>query len=192
MRYHQNKGILWGVKMMNSQDKLKVLETELELCKKKSSSLKRAIWDMLNYANMYVVLLDSEMNIKLINWSLARLLGFKNENEPVGRCWLDFIVDEEKDFLKHIQKCLAKNKEGCEKYRISITNIKTLDNKVIPIKWCNMTVKNSVPMTLSFGIMSEIPMKVTEESIRAFYRDIIEKDKTMIQSLRDLSLVNNS
>jgi hypothetical protein len=43
-------------------------------------------------------------------------------------------------------------------------------------------------MTFSMGLklIQETEAIVTEESIRSYYKDIIEKDRTMIQSLRDV------
>jgi hypothetical protein len=43
-------------------------------------------------------------------------------------------------------------------------------------------------MTFSFGLPITIPAEITEDSIRSYYRDIIEKDKTLIKSLRETVL----
>ena len=73
------------------QEELEKSKEVIKKLKRESSVLKKAIWDMLNYANMYVVLLDSNMIIRLINWSLATDLGYKDEREVIGKCWMEFI-----------------------------------------------------------------------------------------------------
>ena len=86
---------------------IKSLETELDRTKKELGATRKAIWDMLNYANMYVVILDKEMRIKLINYSLATELGFASEDEPIGKCWLDFIPENEHDKMSTVHESLS-------------------------------------------------------------------------------------
>jgi hypothetical protein len=86
--------------LVKSREAIKRLEQE-------SIGLRKAIWDMLNYANMYVILLDSRMIIRLINWSLATDLGFEHEHDAIGKCWLEFIPDTSRDLIKHIHADLA-------------------------------------------------------------------------------------
>jgi hypothetical protein len=155
--------------------------------KQESTVLKKAIWDMLNYANMYVLLLDDRMIVRLINWSLAKDLGFDNEKQAVGRCWIDFIPDEIKDLIKAAHHSLAfEPKKG--KYREFVNDIQLADNKIVTVKWFNVPINSQYHMTFSMGL-KVAPIEATvvsEDSIRTYYRDIIEKDRTMIQSLRDV------
>jgi hypothetical protein len=51
---------------------------------------------MLNFTNMYCLVLDKEMVIKFANLSLALDLGFESYEEMIGHCWLDFIKDRRK------------------------------------------------------------------------------------------------
>jgi hypothetical protein len=166
----------------------KLKETKKELCKslKERKLLQKAIWDMLNYANMYVVLLGEDLTIKLINWSLATKLGFKDEREPLGECWLEFIKPEEHLRIKAIHSDVTKNKDS--KFVEHENDIVTKDNIIISVKWFNIHINTDYNMTFSFGIPKTIPAEITEESIRNYYRDIIEKDKTMIKSLKETVL----
>lgn len=164
---------------------LKETKEQLEEANKKHQDLQKALWDMLNYANMFVLLLDSEMNIKLINWSLATALEFKREEDPVGRNWLDFIKKEEKESITNLHHNIAHNTE-IGRLRNEITNdIITLSGKVITVQWFNTFINHEYNMTFSFGILRNNPPRVTEESIRSYYRNVIKKDKTMIKSIRD-------
>ena len=173
------------------KEKLRQQEETIKGLKEESIGLKKAIWDMLNYANMYVLLLNSKMIITLINWSLATELGFKDEREPIGKCWLDFIPEEITDMIEIAHNHLA-FKSDKKKYREVTNEVKCLDGKKITIKWFNIPINSEYHMTFSMGIKLSTPVPssditiVTEDSIRSYYKDIIEKDRTMIQSLRDV------
>lgn len=160
------------------------LKDQLEETKKELLKTKAAIWDMLNYANMYVLLLDDKMNIKFINYSLAITLGFKDEFEPVGRCWLEFIKESDRDIVSNVHRCLSLEEE-CPKYREFTNDVVTLEKKIITVKWFNAPVNHDYNWTFSFGIASQPPSEITEESIRSYFADVIARDRTMISSLRD-------
>ena len=161
------------------------LKHKLEEIKDELLKTKAAIWDMLNYANMYVLLLDDKMNIRFANYSLSITLGFKDEFEPLGRCWLDFIKESERPIIGNVHRSLV-TKAECEKYREFTNDIVTLDDKIITVKWFNAPVNHEYNWTFSFGLASQPPVEVTEESVRAYYRDILAKDRTMISSIRDV------
>jgi len=160
--------------------------------KLRTGKFQKAIWDMLNYANMFVLLLDENMNIKLLNWSLATKLGFKNEVEPLGRCWLDFLPDEDKEWIKVIHHHVTYTTAEAEKYKEVINDIVTLSGEVVKVKWFNALINHNYNFTFSMGIYKEPDTKITEESIRTFYRDVIEKDKVMIKALKHLVNVSYS
>lgn len=172
------------------------LKHELESSKKiiqelqqNSSELKKAIWDMLNYANMYVLILDKDMTVELINWSLATELGFKEEKEVIGKCWVDFIPEEYRDLIKVAHFCLV-HKEGCHQYKEMANEVQRLDGTIFLVKWFNIPINHNYNMTLSMGLKTDINEStiVSEDSIRSYYRDIIAKDRTMIQSLKDIAI----
>lgn len=185
--------------MMEKEKEITNLKEELEKSKgiiknlrRESSVLKKAIWDMLNYANIYVVLLDSDMIIRLINWSLATDLGYESEKDLIGKHWLQFVPKEMCDEVVEAHENLSDNKQ-LKKYRELTNNIRTLNGEFIPVKWFNVPINSIYHMTFSMGLKLknldiEVDNSVSEDSIRAYYRDIIEKDRTMIQSLKDVVL----
>ena len=170
----------------------KTLEHQAKIIKKlkeESTVLKKAIWDMLDYSNMYVVILDSKLNIRLINWSLMTDLGYENEKQAIGKCWLNHISNEEKDLIRVIHHTLAFEPEK-EKYGEVTNKIKTLSNEYINVKWFNVQINSKYNMTFSMGVKVDFIAEATtvpEEAIRAYYRDIIEEDRTMIQALKDVA-----
>ena len=154
-------------------------------------SLTKAIWDMLNYANIFVLLLNSNMFVTLANWYLATKLGFVDEKEIVGKNWLDFIKKEEKILIKNVHKIISTNSKEAIGYREMTNDIVSTKGEIITVKWFNTHINHEFNMTFSFGLQSDIGVDVSELSLRSYYRDIIEKDKTMIKALRD-SAVNLS
>lgn len=157
---------------------------ELDDLKVETSSLRKAVWDMLNYAQMYVVILDKDMNVVLMNYSLAIALGFKDEKEPIGRCWADFIPVEGKDLVYVVHNKLAFEQDLA--YREVMNEIQTLSGDKLLIKWFNIPINSNFNMTFSIGLpkLAE-PIHVSEEAVRAYYADILERDKTMIKSIKD-------
>lgn len=170
------------------REELEKTQKELNDLKQESNILKKAIWDMLNYSNIYAVLLDSKMIVRLINWSLATDLGFESEKEVIGKYWLDFVPSEYKNLIKFSHKKLAfdHDKKECKE----VTNdIILKDNKLVTVKWFNVPINSNYNMTFSMGLKIDCTETISsEESIRAYYRDIIQKDRTMIESLRDIAI----
>lgn len=171
------------------QNEIEELREELKKYKNESLSLKKAIWDMLNYANMYVLILDKEMTIKLCNWSLATTLGFKDETEILERCWLDFIPENNRNLVKQIHGMIKTCEEQKdEKYKEILNDVLLPNGETMLVRWFNMCINHSYNMTFSIGIAQITQAKATDESIRAYYMGVIEKDRTMIHSLRDFIL----
>lgn len=169
----------------NLQKELEETKHKLQQLEEESDNLKKAIWDMLNYSNTYLVLLSSDMTIKLANWSLATDLGFETESDIVGKCWLEFVPDEIRDNIKAIHQSLSIENSG--KYKEVINDIVTLSKEKISVKWFNIRINGKYNMTLSMGLKTKsTDAIVNEESIRSYYKDIIEKDRTMILSLKDI------
>lgn len=170
--------------MDNICKELEDAQKELTELKLEAKSLRKAVWDMLNYAQMYVVILDRDMNIVLINYSLSTALGFKNEKEPIGRCWGDFIPPEGQDLVYVIHQKLAFEQDNS--YREVTNEILTMDGEKILVKWFNIPINSQFNMTFSFGLPRlDTPLIISEDAVRAYYHDILHRDKTMIKSIRD-------
>lgn len=152
-------------------------------------NMRNALWDMLNYANLFVIVLDQDMKIKLANFSLATTLGFKNESDIVDHDWLEFIPEAEHDLIKTYHSLLCNNTDLTSMNREFFNCIKTLNGSEIHVKWFNTRINSNYNWTFSIGIpRSNEKFENTEDSIRAYYRDIIDQDKTMIEALRDTIL----
>lgn len=149
--------------------------------------IKYAMWDLINYSNLYVVVLDGGLFIKLINYRLARAIGFENEEAPVGKCWLDFIEEAKRPVIKYIHKKVL---EGDPHYTEALTDLVALDEN-IQVRWFNTRLDDS-DLTFSIGIpLYPVSPEDGIESIRSYFRDVIKKDRTMIQSLKDVVIDNS-
>jgi hypothetical protein len=74
------------------------------------------------------------------------------------------------------------------KYREVVNDIECLNGELITVKWFNIPINSAYNMTFSAGVVVDKVDKTvaSEESIRSYYRDVIQKDRTMIESLKDV------
>lgn len=173
----------------NLQKKLDNSIEEIKHLKQESLDLKKAIWDMLNYTSMFVLLLDDKFNIKFMNWSLATELGFSDEKEAIGKSWLNLIPKDSLYSVQNAYKYLkSSNDEKHIESREMVTEVKRVDGSFLIVKWFNIPISTDYDITFSMGLRATTINShiISEDSIRSYYRDIIEKDRTMIESLKDI------
>ena len=166
---------------------------EKELCKTKqelqysvdeSNLLKKAIWDMLNYSNMYFLILDKKMNIKLVNYRLAKILGFASEKEAIGEHWLQFIRGKDKKQIEIFHDTIN-DKHDTNHFNEIVSEIISKDKNIVLVKWFTVAINSKYNVVMSFGLPRTINEELTDESIRSYYTDVLEKDKTMIKFLKE-------
>lgn len=146
--------------------------------------LRNIIFTMLNFTNMYCLVLDENMNVKFVNTSLALDMGFNSYEDIIGKCWLDFIIDEEKEMIKIIHAAIAYDTDNWEKkYREIQSRVITKDGKNLHAYWFNSHINTDYNWCFSFGIKKIEPDQ--KEHMRDFYSQIIQKDRIMINSMRD-------
>lgn len=146
---------------------------------------RKAIFDMLNYANMYVLILDSSMRVKFINKSLVNLLGFERIRDVMGKCWLDFIEPEEQERITNIHHHIIMGTPESEDFTEVKNIIVNKDGKKMNLRWFNTQINTKYHWSFSIAIPDKSNVLITEESIRSYYEDVIKQDRTMIISLRD-------
>ncbi|MGD2072030.1 MAG: PAS domain-containing protein [Candidatus Thorarchaeota archaeon] len=151
-----------------------------------SGKVKKALWDMINYSNLFAIILDEDINIKLINYCLAIALGFESEQEPIGRCWLDFIDEPKKEMIKYIHRRVI---EEDPKFTETITDVLLPNKTLVPVRWFNSHINHEYKWTFSIGFpLIEVSIEDSVDSMRSYFKDIIKRDRTMIESLRDVSI----
>lgn len=152
---------------------------------KNVSDLEKVVWEMLNYSNLFVVILDENLNIKLINWRLATALGFSNEEEPIGKCWLDFIPESKRVVIKHIHRNVMNNNP---EFTEALTDLVIANDQVVSVRWFNCKINHEMNWTFSIGVpITQITAEMHIDSLRSYFQDIIQRDATMIKAIRDVA-----
>lgn len=160
-------------------------ENKEEKILRELKELREVIFNMLNFTNMYCLVLDNKLVIKFVNLSLAIDLGFKCYTDLINKCWLDFIDKKEITMINTVHSAIANGIENWEeKYREVQNKIITKEGKFISVHWFNSHINTDLNWTFSFGIKRE-PIIDSVDSIRDFYYDVIQKDRVMINSMRD-------
>jgi hypothetical protein len=147
--------------------------------------LRRAIWDMMNFANMFVLVLDGKMIVKFANYSLYMALGFTDHHDILGKCWLDFIKEEDSRPVKAIHHAIASNSEDAPQFNEYRNDIVPIKGEPFSVKWFNAHINTDYNWSFSIGLRSARPVMITEDSVRAYYNQVISNDRTMILSLRN-------
>jgi len=158
----------------------------------KVKKLRKTIFNMLNYANMFVLVLDEKIIIRYANNSLAKTLGFETYKDIIDKCWLDFLVEDELHAVKKVHRIVADGMEGWTKYREFRNHIKPINGDPIMVHWFNSHINTDFNWSFSFGITKNPnPTLVSMDSIREYYKDIIEYDRTMIETMKEEILEND-
>lgn len=149
------------------------------------TKLSQSIWDIFNYSTFFVVMLDEDLNVLAANYFLATSLGFKDEHEIIGKNWLDFIVNRDKEIIRHIHKQVQ---DGDVNTREFINDIICQKNQITPVRWFNTCFNQGIDGTFSVGvpIVKEVTPQDTEEAIRSYWKDVIQKNKTSIKAIREI------
>ena len=155
--------------------------------KEEVKQLRNILFNMINFTNMYVLILNEAMEIKFANDSLAVDLGFDKYRDLLGLCWLDFIEEKERNMVTTIHTAIANGFENWkEKYGEFQNNIKGKNNKMYFVYWFNSHINSEYNWTFSFGIKKQPTIEKNIDSVRTYYKDIISKDRVMINSIRDV------
>lgn len=147
------------------------------------------IWNLLNYASFFVVILNKDFEILKANYLLATSLGFISEDELTGLNWSRFLTDYNKEIVQEIYNSLI---EGDKNSFTEFTNdIVSNSGEIIPVKWFNSKINNGIRSTFNIGIPMTGVIKPEEniENVRAYWYDIIKQDRTVIESLKQLTII---
>lgn len=142
------------------------------------------ILELLNYTSAYVVVLDSEMNIRFINIALSRKLGFTDETELLGRNWINFVPKHLQSIIKECHKKLLTITKN--NYHEFVNDIVDIEGKTFNVKWINTAINHKTNWTFSLGIPQDINLEaVSEDEIRKQFHTVIKSNKQMIETLKE-------
>lgn len=173
-------------------NKIKVLLNIPKIIKSsniQSEKMQINIWSLLDYSNFFIVMLDRDLRIKTINYHLAKTLGYDNEVELIGDNWAKFLKTSDKDIISHVHdQVLKKNKN----YTEFTSDILDVNKNSITVKWFNVLINSSYNWIFSIGIplTKEPTLEEDIDSIRSYFKNILEKDQTTINVMREVAKKN--
>ena len=93
------------------------------------------------------------------------------------------------DILREVQ---ANMLSGGTDYREFTNNIVSKNKELIKVKWFNTYANNNSHLCVSIGVpYKDISADESVDSVRSYFRDIVDRDKTMIQAIKQ-TMFNNS
>lgn len=151
------------------------------------TKLKVSLRELFDYTNIYLLILDEDMKIKLCSYKLWKDLGFNAEAEIIGLNWNQFTPKKDLDRLHDIHFNVINDTSQYQNSLREVTNkILTTKNTTITVKWFNSRIANSHTYAFSIGIPYN--RNVTEadeiESIRAYWKHIVDQDQTTLKALK--------
>lgn len=147
------------------------------------SNILSNLWNMLNYTNFYLIITDENHKVVLGNYKLATALGLKDEHEIVGCNWLDFIPEHDLAGVELEFQLIRKESKVSSEMTFDLRE----SNGINTVKWFNSFINSTNNWIFSIGVpvTKEIDFNDNVGSLRAYWKDIIEKDRVMIDTLRD-------
>lgn len=159
----------------------------------KKEYAEKLLWELFNYCNFYIVVLDPDFKIKLANYALAVTLGFENESEIQGKNWLDFIPESQKRVIQFVCDEVCKGKQLYEEYTSEIISS---NGEYMYVQWFSSYIDNNIQCTFNIGIPileNKNPKLDSADSVRAFYKDVLERDRKNLEIIKQsLGLTINS
>jgi len=166
--------------MVEIDEELEKAKNLLHQTQYEVTKLKQSIWELLNYTPLFITVLDENFKIQLSNYHLATSLGFNNEQEIIGLNFIDFISDIYKEKTQQLLKKILSSSSSLGEIIIEIVGKSR--NKIL-VRWFNLRVENDKTHIIAVGVPTN-SNRMTEDSLRAYYRDVVEHDKTVVESIK--------
>lgn len=146
------------------------------------------MWNKIfNCSKLFFVALNEKLGIFLANDILTQTLGFEKQDELLGKNWLQFIPEEEKEVVRHVHLEVRTNDTDCH-FRESINDLITPEN-TIRVRWFNDLLNFGLKGTFSIGVPlgGIVALKGDTQKVRDFFQQQIEKDRTTIQAISEMT-----
>jgi len=156
---------------------------------KEKTKLQVSLKELFDYTNIYLLILDPDMKIKMCSYKLGTDLGFNHESEMIGLSWKTFIKEKDQNKLKIVFQNVVDDTEKYQKFLREVTNkIITKSGSTISVKWFNSRIRNGKVYTFSIGIPYN--RKVTSsddiDSIRSYWKHVLDRDETTLKALKNV------
>ena len=145
------------------------------------------VWKLLDYSNMFVVMLDHDLKIKIINYHLSKTLGFDSPTELAGQDWRQFLRKPDYDLIHHVANEIIK---GNQNYKEFTNDIIDINKKTLTVKWFNTLINHEFNCVFSIGLPLTKEPTIDEDidSLRSYFRDILEQDRTVINAMKEVTM----
>jgi len=145
------------------------------------------VWKLLDYSNMFVVMLDHDLKIKIINYHLSKTLGFDSPTELTGQDWRQFLRKPDYELIHHVANEIIK---GNQNYKEFTNDIIDINKKTLTVKWFNTLINHEFNCVFSIGLPLTKEPTIDEDidSLRSYFRDILEQDRTVINAMKEVTM----
>jgi len=171
-------------------NRIKILLKIPNITKFSNSEVKKiqnSVWNIIDYSNMFVVMLDHDLKIKIINYHLSKTLGYEHSNELVEQDWRQFLRKPDHELIHHVCNEII---NGNQNYKEFTNDIVDINKKTLTVKWFNTLVNNEFNCVFSVGLPLTKEPSIDEDidSLRSYFRDILEQDKTVINAMKEVTM----
>lgn len=145
------------------------------------------IWKLLDYSNLFVVMLDRNLEIKIINYHLSKILGYDRPSDLIKKDWREFLRSPDHELIHHVYNEII---DGNQSYKEFTNDIIDLEKKTITVKWFNTLINHDFDCIFSVGVPLTKDPSIDEDidSLRAYFRDILEQDRTIINAMKEVTM----
>jgi hypothetical protein len=145
------------------------------------------IWKLLDYSNLFVVMLDRNLEIKIINYHLSKILGYDRPSDLIKKDWREFLRSPDHELIHHVYNEII---DGNQSYKEFTNDIIDLEKKTITVKWFNTLINHDFNCIFSVGVPLTKDPSIDEDidSLRAYFRDILEQDRTIINAMKEVTM----
>jgi len=157
----------------------------------KAEHLQMNLWKLLDYSNFFAIILDSNLKIKTINYHLSKILGYGDQSALINEDWVKFLKPTEIDVIKYVHEQITNNNKDYNEFTNDIIDS---DKNIITVKWFNTLINHNYNWVFSIGVplTKEPTLNEDIDSIRSYFRDILEQDKTTINAMREVAKKNST
>lgn len=145
------------------------------------TKLSDAIWKVLYYSQFYILIMDCDLKVKIVNNAFADMLGM-DKKDIIGKICLDCVDKDYQDAF--IDICITSVND--KTYKEIVVDITTFENKKLMVKWFCNPINTKSPHLFCVGIPIEgVKINDSLDTIREYYKNLISKDSIMIKSLKE-------
>ena len=147
------------------------------------------IYQMIDFSPLLVIILDTNLNIKALNFKLTKLLTGDETNRDflIGQSWLQYVSNSDKTLVEKIHRSLI------GKYQLNnelVHSIIDFEGDLISAQWYNSYINSDLRWVFSIGVQEiKKTSKMSDiDEARKFYTQELKKDKALIEIVKEVAV----